>query len=150
MPQSLVKIYLHIIFSTKDRLPIIQPNIEVELYKYLAGTLKALDSRALVINGTANHIHILNLLSKNHAVCNILEDIKKNSSKWIKTKGTEYQNFYWQAGYGAFSVSQSKVGKIKNYILNQKKHHQTCTFKEEYVKILNEYNVKFDERYIWD
>ena len=98
MPQSLAKIYLHIVFSTKDRKPLIKSDIESELYKYIAGILKALNCTALLINGTADHIHILNILSRTQSVSQILEEIKKNSSKWIKGKGNEYKNFYWQAG----------------------------------------------------
>jgi REP element-mobilizing transposase RayT len=150
MPQSLAKIYLHIVFSTKDRKHLIKSDIESELYKYIAGILKALNCTALLINGTADHIHILNILSRTQAVSHVLEEIKKNSSKWIKGKGNEYKNFYWQAGYGAFSVSQSKIEVVKNYIYNQKEHHKICTFKEEYRRFLKEYNIEYDERYVWD
>jgi putative transposase len=100
--------------------------------------------------GTKDHIHLLCTLSKNHAACKIIEQVKKNSSKWIKTQGSEFAEFQWQNGYGIFSVSQSNVVQTKEYIANQEKHHQKMTFQEEFRRFLEKYRVSFDERYIWD
>ena len=150
MPQSLAKIYLHIVFSTRDRKPLIMPGIEDELHRYMAGILKNINSTALVINGTENHIHILNTLSRIVTVSKMLELVKKDSSKWIKTKGHQYANFYWQAGYGTFSVSSTKVEIVKKYIQNQKEHHRKKTFKEEYRDFLKEYKIDYDEKYVWE
>jgi len=116
----------------------------------MAGILKNLDCIAILIGGTENHIHILNTFSRTISISKMLEITKKDSSKWIKTQGSEFKNFYWQNGYGAFSVSQSKVDLVNKYIQNQKTHHKKKTFKEEYREFLNEYNIKYDERYVWD
>jgi len=150
MSQSLSKIYLHIIFSTKHRKHFIKPEIENELHKFIAGIMKNLDCTAIKIGGFTNHIHILNIFSRTITISKMIEIVKKDSSKWIKTKGNEFNKFYWQNGYGAFSVSQSKVDVVTGYIENQKEHHRKKTFKEEYRKFLKEYNVDYDERYIWD
>ncbi len=150
MPQSLAKIYLHIVFSTKNRIAFIKPEIEDELYKYMAGILKNLECTAIKIGGTSNHIHILNTFSRIISISKMLELVKKDSSKWIKTKGNDLKNFYWQNGYGAFSVSQSKVDIVKTYIENQKEHHMNKTFKGEYREFLKEYHIEYDERYVWD
>jgi len=150
MPQSLSQVYLHIVFSTKNRENLIKPEIEELLHKYIAGILKNLDCTAIKIGGPANHIHILNTFSRTISISKMLELVKKDSSKWIKTKGNEYHNFYWQNGYGVFSVSQSKIDIVKKYIDNQKEHHKEKSFKDEYRKFLIEYGIKYDEKYVWD
>ncbi len=150
MAQSLAKIYLHIIFSTKNRGDFIKTEIETELYRYIAGILKNLECTAIKIGGTSNHIHILNTFSRTITISKILELVKKDSSKWIKTKGNDFNKFYWQNGYGVFSVSQSRVNKVKTYIESQKEHHKKKMFKEEYREFLKEYNIEYDERYVWD
>ena len=150
MPQSLSKVYLHLIFSTKERLPLIESEIEQELYKYMAGILKAQNCTAIIINGVSDHIHILNTFSRTITISKMIELVKKQSSKWIKTKGGKYKNFHWQAGYGSFSVSPSKVESVKRYIQNQKEHHKKIKFKEEFRKFLEEYKMEYDERYVWD
>jgi len=150
MPQSLAKVYLQIVFSTKNRKRVIKEEVEEELHKYLAGVARDHKSPVIAINSVEDHIHILCLLSRNITISKLLEELKKSSSKWIKTKGDAYKNFYWQNGYGAFSVSQSGVNTVKKYIANQKEHHKKKTFKEEYVEILEKYEIKYDEKYIWD
>lgn len=150
MPQSLSQVYLHIVFSTKNRENLIKPEIEIQLHKYIAGILRNLDCQLIKIGGTQNHIHILNTFSRTISISKMLEFVKKDSSKWIKTQGSDYKNFYWQNGYGVFSVSQSIIETVKIYIENQKKHHKKKTFKEEYREFLNEYNIKYDEKYVWD
>lgn len=150
MAQSLSKIYLHIIFSTKYRKHLIKPEIENELYKFIAGIMRNLDCTAIKIGGITNHIHILNKLSRTITVSKIIENIKRDSSKWIKTKGRQFSKFSWQNGYGVFSVSQSKIDIVTKYIENQKEHHKKKLFKEEYRNFLKEYNVDYDECYVWD
>jgi len=150
MSQSLVKNYIHIVFSTKNRQKLIDSTIENELYKYIGGTTKSLECTPIKIGGHQDHIHILCLLSKKIALITLVERLKSNSSKWIKTKGEAYQNFYWQKGYGAFSVNPTEVDVVINYIENQKEHHKHKTFQEEYRAFLKKYKVEFDERYVWD
>ena len=141
---------MHLVFSTKNREPNIQPDIEQKLYEYMAGICKNLESTAIQIGGYTDHIHILFLLSKKITLIKFVEEVKKSSSKWIKTQGTQYSNFYWQGGYGAFSVNPKQVEIVKQYILNQKEHHSKKSFQQEYIAFLKEYDVDYDERYVWD
>ncbi|MCD4772066.1 MAG: IS200/IS605 family transposase [Bacteroidales bacterium] len=150
MGQSLSKLYVHLIFGTKNRLPLINKEFEQRLYSYLAGTFKKYESTAIIINGAADHVHILFVLSKNIALAKLLEEVKKQSSKWIKTIDKNNQKFAWQIGYAAFSVSGSKVDVVKKYIENQKEHHKKKTFREEVEEFLKQYDViEYDEKYFW-
>ena len=133
MSQSLSKLYTHIVFHTKYNRDVIKADIEKELFAYLGGILKDNKSVPIAINGIENHVHILCIMSKNIALADLLEELKRNSSRWIKSKGVEYSDFAWQGGYGGFSVSQSKVEVVKRYIENQKNHHKTETVTEEYL-----------------
>lgn len=148
MSQSFVQIYVHFVFHTKNNVQLIRPEIEVELYSYLGGILKNNKSKPIQIGGTSDHIHILCTLPKTMAPADLLEEIKKSSSKWIKSKGAEYQNFYWQDGYGGFSVSSSGVEAVKKYILNQKQHHNKVSCIDEYKKLLDEYGISYEEKYL--
>ena len=150
MAQSLSKVYLHIVFSTKKRFPFIKPEIEDELYAYMGGTIKKLGGIPFIINGMGDHIHIFSTLPRTIALSKFLEEIKRNSSKWIKTKGREYQNFAWQGGYAAFSVSDSVKDTVVQYIQNQKEHHRSLSFKEEVIKFLKKYDLDYDEKYLWE
>jgi putative transposase len=150
MGQSLVKNYVHIVFSTKHRQSLILPSIETELFSYLGGICNNLECHVLKVGGYKDHIHVLCMLSKKIALMKLVEQLKSNSSKWIKTKGNEFKNFYWQDGYGAFSVRPSEVEIVINYIANQKEHHSKKTFKDEYKAVLKKYEVSYDERYVWD
>ena len=150
MAQSLSNIYVHIIFSTKYRQKLIKPEIEDELYKYLGGICKELECYPIKIGGHIDHVHILSSLSKKITLIKYLEEIKKSSSKWIKTKGNFYKDFYWQNGYGAFSVSPPQADNIKQYIETQKEHHKNMTFQEEYIAFLNKYKIDYNEKYLWD
>jgi len=150
MPQSLSSILIHLIFSTKNREPFLTPEIETELYPYMASILKAVKSPALIINGTSDHVHTLLSLSRVVTIADLVEEVKTESSKWIKTKGREFNNFHWQNGYGAFSIGQSQVPAVKRYIARQKEHHSRITFQDEYRKFLKLYGVEYDERYVWD
>src|SRR6266498_3290153 len=123
MGQSLVKNYVHIVFSTKHREPMIYSPYEEELHNYLGGICKKLECHPIKIGGYTDHIHILCMLSKKIALMKLLEEVKSNSSKWIKTKDDSLKNFYWQDGYGAFSVNPSEIDTVINYIANQHAHH---------------------------
>ena len=150
MGQSLVKNYLHIVFSTKYRQKIIHPPYEEELHAYLGGICKELGCTPIIVGGYTDHIHILCMLSKKIALMKLLEELKSHSSKWIKTKDKSLKNFYWQEGYGAFSVKPSEVESVIQYISNQKEHHRKKTFQDEYRDFLEQYEVEYNERYIWD
>ena len=150
MGQSLVKNYIHIIFSTKYRQHLIKPDVEEELYAYLGGICNRLESPPIKIGGFTDHIHILCRLSKKIALAKLLEEVKSHSSKWMKTKSDDLKNFYWQDGYGAFSVNPSEVDVVIRYIANQKEHHTRKSFKDEYRAFLKKYEVEYDERYVWD
>lgn len=156
MPQSLTKVWVHIIFSTKNRFAYLT-NLEnrERLYEYLAGACKALNCPAVTIGGVADHVHILCAVSKTLTLSKLVEELKRSSSKWLKTFahsgfGDYMGLFYWQKGYGAFSVSKSAVEAVRNYIDNQVKHHKKITFQDEYRKLLKCYGIKYDERYVWD
>ncbi|MCP4402822.1 MAG: IS200/IS605 family transposase [bacterium] len=150
MGQSLVKNYMHIVFSTKHRQLFIQPPIEQELHAYLGGICNRLECRTITIGGYTDHVHILCMLSKKIALIKLLEEVKSHSSKWIKTKDKALRNFYWQDGYGAFSVNPTEVEVVVKYISGQKDHHARWTFQQEYRAFLNKYHVEYDERYVWD
>lgn len=150
MGQSFVKNYRHIAFSTKYREYLIKPPYEKELHAYLGGICKELECQPIKVGGYTDHVHILCMLSKKIALMKLLEEVKSHSSKWMKTKDVSLKNFYWQDGYGAFSVNPSQVEKVISYIENQHEHHRKKTFQEEYRAFLKKYNVEYDERYVWD
>lgn len=148
MPQSLANILIHVIWSTKERRPLIAGDVRAGLHGYMAGVLKNIESPALAINSVADHVHVLCQLSKNLAACKLLEEVKKSSSKWMKEQGVT--DFSWQNGYGVFSVSQSNVDAVRKYIEGQPEHHQKQDFKTEFREFCQRYNVAIDERYVWD
>ena len=150
MSQSLVKNYVHIVFSTKDRQAFIKKEIESELHAYLGGISNELNCIPIAIGGVEDHVHILCLLSKKIALIELISKMKSSSSKWMKTNGEQYANFYWQGGYGAFSVNPSEIEVVIQYIQNQEEHHKKRTFKEEFLLFLEKYDVEYDERYVWD
>ena len=150
MGQSLVKNYIHIVFSTKHRQQLIHPPVETELHSYLGGICNKLGCQVIKVGGFTDHIHILCMLSTKVALMKLLEEVKSHSSKWIKTKGAGYETFYWQDGYGAFSVNPSEVSTVIAQIANQQEHHTKKTFKDEYRSILKKYDVVYDEQYVWD
>ena len=150
MARSFAVNYFHIIFSTKHRQPFIDEEIEKELHRYLAGICNGLESVPIEIGGYWDHVHILCMLSKKITLIKLLEDVKSDSSRWVKTKGQRYNQFYWQGGYGAFSVSPYEVEAVRTYIRNQHEHHKTETFQDEYRRMLTKNKTEFDERFIWD
>src|SRR4051812_17684364 len=149
MPQSLVRNLVHLIFSTKHRQPSIAPDLRPKLEAYLRGILKNLDSPALRVGAVADHVHVLLSLSKNHALCRIVEEVKKSSSKWMKEIGGP-PDFHWQNGYGGFSVSPSNEPRVIAYIARQEEHHRRHTFQEELRNFFHKHGMTFDERYVWD
>ena len=150
MGQSLVKNYIHLVFSTKNRVPLINQGVESFLHPYLGGICNKLKCPVIKIGGYTDHVHILCLLSKKIALVKLLEDLKTHSSKWIKTQKDGLENFYWQDGYGAFSVNPSEVDTVIQYISNQHAHHAKRTFQEEYRAFLKKYKIEYDEKYVWD
>lgn len=150
MPQSLVKNYMHLIFTTKYRQHLIHPPVEEELHAYLGGICKRMECHPIKIGGYTDHVHILCMLSTKMALMKLLEEVKSHSSKWMKTKGEDLSNFYWQDGYGAFSVNPAEIDRVIAYIANQKEHHSKITFQSEYRAILKRYKVEYDERYVWE
>ena len=149
MPQSLVKMLAHIVFSTKDRVKIITPEIEPLLFGYIGGIIRNNDARMIIAGGIADHIHLLVSLGRID-VGVLIGDIKRNSSRWIKKQDVRFAKFYWQRGYGAFSIGQSQVATVSKYIQKQKEHHKKQTFQDEFRALCRKYDVEFDERYCWD
>jgi REP element-mobilizing transposase RayT len=150
MGQSLVKNYLHLVFSTKLRAPLIHPPYNTKLYSYLGGICNNLESQVVIVGGYTDHVHILCMLSKNITLVKLMEELKSHSSRWMKTKDQSLKNFYWQDGYGAFSVNPAEVETVVAYIANQQEHHRKKTFQQEYRAFLERYKVEYDEQYVWD
>ena len=151
MPQSLANVLVHIVFSTKHRYPFLaDKHVRDEMHAYLGGTCNQLVCPVLIVGGVADHVHILCVLSRNISIAKLVGDVKRASSKWIKTKGRMLTKFAWQSGYGVFSVAQSEVERVREYISGQNEHHQKRTFQVEYRSFLKQYGVDYDERYVWD
>jgi putative transposase len=148
MSQSFSKFYSHVVFHTKNYKLLIHEDIEEELHSYLGGILRNCKSIPFQIGGTSNHVHILCTLPRTMSLADLSEEVKKSSSKWIKTKGSRYRDFYWHEGYGGFSVGWSQVETVKKYIQNQKKHHYKVCFMDEYKRLLDENGVDYDEKYL--
>lgn len=151
MPQSLAQIYLHLVFSTKDRRPfLVDRTVCDELHKYLGGTCNQLDCPVLRVSGVEDHVHVLCRLGRSVSVADLIKELKRESSTWIKTKGPSLADYHWQNGYGAFSVSPSHVESVRNYIQNQRQHHRHESFQDEFRRLLQIYGLQWDERYVWD
>lgn len=150
MSQSLVKNLVHLVFSTKRRQPWLSREHRAALFAYQAGILQQWESPALLIGGVEDHVHLLLSLSKNHALAKVVEEVKKGSSKWMKSDGPRNPEFCWQAGYAAFSVSQSNVDTVRDYIATQETHHRRTSFQDELRMLFKRHEVEFDERYVWD
>ena len=151
MPQSLAKIILHSVFSTKDRRPFLRDkSLRDELHHYIGGILTRHDCQSLIVGGVEDHIHILSVLSRTLEPAEMIKEIKRGSSLWIKTKAPELQDFAWQNGYGIFSVGFSQIPSVRDYIAGQEEHHKKISFQEEFRELLRRYEIEFDERYVWD
>jgi len=150
MAQSLAKNLIHLIFSTKNRKGLLHDSVRSDLHAYMATVLKNMDCPALIINSVEDHVHILVLLHRTVALSSMVGDIKSISSKWLKTQSPKLADFQWQAGFGAFSVSESNVSSVRQYIKNQAEHHRKVSFQEELRSFLEKHRVEYDERYLWE
>lgn len=148
MSDSYTNLLYHIVFSTKDRRPLITPQYEIRLYDYIGGTLRSLGGVSLELNGTADHIHLLAKLRPDYALSNVLRDLKANATGWMHDIFPSLRHFSWQRGYGAFTVSQSNVETVRRYIARQKEHHRKISFREEFIQFLQECGIDYDERFI--
>jgi putative transposase len=147
---SLGQIYLHVVFSTKHRAPLLHDRaIREGAHAYLAGACKNLRSPAVIVGGVTDHVHILCHLSRTLAVAVLVRELKRESSKWLKEQSVELADFHWQNGYGAFSISPGHVGQLTTYIANQEEHHKTETYQDEFRRLLQKYGIEYDERYVW-
>ena len=149
MPQSLANVLLHLIFSTKNREPMIAYDLTAPLHGYVDGILDNLGSPSVQTGGTRDHVHVLFAQSRTLTIAKVVEEVKKSSSKWMKADGG-VAGFSWQAGYGAFSIGESQVDAVIRYIQGQEEHHRKVTFQDEFRKFLERYKVAYDERYVWD
>jgi putative transposase len=151
MPQSLACVVLHVVFSTKNRVPFLKaPELRARRHAYMAGVLQNLGCEPILINGVEDHVHILCNQSRTITIAGLVEEAKKNPSKWMKEQGPAFSDFYWQAGYGAFSVSQSKVEQVRAYVANQEEHHRKVSFQDEFRALCQKHGLEIDERYVWD
>ncbi|HXD34830.1 MAG TPA: IS200/IS605 family transposase [Pyrinomonadaceae bacterium] len=148
MPDSYTNLLYHIVFSTKDRRPLITPDYEVRLYDYMGGTIRKLGGISLELNGTEDHVHLLAKLRPDCALSDVLRDLKANATGWMHEVFPSLKNFSWQRGYGAFTVSQSHVDAVRQYIARQKEHHQKVSFRDEFIQFLQENGIEYDERFI--
>ncbi|MGC4005601.1 MAG: IS200/IS605 family transposase [Pirellulales bacterium] len=142
---------LHLIFSTKERRPFLKdPGLRHNLHAYMAGILQDEDCPAILINSVEDHVHALFHLSRTVAIATIVQRIKASSSKWLKERSPEFAAFQWQSGYGVFSVSRSRLERVRVYVANQEEHHRTMTYQDELRELLRKHGIEFDERYLWD
>jgi REP element-mobilizing transposase RayT len=147
MPQSLIKILVHVVFSTKNRADLIPHDLADELYQYIHGIIENNRGRLIIAGGIANHIHLLVSLGRID-IPELIGDIKRSSSVWMKGKGVP--RFYWQKGYGAFSIGQSQVAEVSRYVRNQRAHHAKQDYQDEFRALCRKYEVEIDERFVWD
>ena len=150
MSQSLCKIYLHIIFHIKTTSPSIKEEHLERVHSYLGQLINTTGCQTMLVGGVSDHVHIVCQLSKNETVAHLLEEIKRNSSRWIKAIDERYRHFAWQGGYAVFSISESVLSKTIDYVRNQKAHHTKSTFREEYLNFLKLYRIDYDERFVFN
>ena len=150
MSQSLTRLYAHLIFSTKNRQAFLDETIRPRVHGYLASVIRDLESPWVVVGGVADHVHILFDMGKMVAPVKFVEQVKRESSKVVKTIDQKYASFYWQRGYGMFSVSPKDRDEAERYVRNQEEHHRRLTFQDEYRAMLRHYGVDYDEQYVWD
>ena len=151
MSQSLAKILVHVVFSTKDRRPFLRDKmLREELHHYLGGILKQLGCQPVITGGVADHVHVLCALSRTVTAAEMVKEVKRGSAVWLKTKAPELDDFAWQNGYGIFSLGFSQLGAVRDYIAGQEEHHRQVSFQEEFREFLRRYEIDGDERYLWD
>ncbi len=149
MPQTYSNLWLHLVFGTKDRLPLIAEPWRKRLHEYLGGIVRGMDATALEINGVADHVHLLVRIKPVQRIDYFLRDLKADSSGWVHREGLSHL-FSWQRGYAAFTVSESQISAVRRYIANQEKHHQKQTFEGEFKALLKAHNIEFEEKYLWE
>ena len=150
MPQSLSNIIIHLIWSTKDRHPWLESDIREKMHAFLAGAVRQCGCEAYRVGGVADHVHLAVRLSRTLCVADLVKEVKSASSKWLKDQNPKFADFYWQQGYGAFSIGMSQNETLFHYIETQEEHHRTRTFQDEYRAFLKKYGIDYDERYVWD
>ena len=150
MAHTFTNLLTHVIFSTKDRTPSINVELKPQLFAYMGGIVRECKGVALTVNGIADHVHLLLRLPPTISLAEIMRVLKTNSSRWVHEKWPLHSAFGWQAGYGAFSVSQSNVSAVLHYITNQEEHHRKVSFQEEFIAYLRRHGIEYDERYIWE
>jgi REP element-mobilizing transposase RayT len=148
MSDSYTNLLYHIVFSTKDRRPLITPEYELRLYDYIGGTLRRAGGISLELNGTDDHIHLLAKLRPDRSLSDVLRDLKANATGWMHDVFPSLKDFSWQRGYGAFTVSQLNVEEVRRYIARQKEHHRRVSFRDEFIQFLRANGIEFDERFI--
>ncbi|HMK02896.1 MAG TPA: IS200/IS605 family transposase [Ferruginibacter sp.] len=150
MPGTFSQIYIQIVFAVKSRANLIDPVWKTDLHKYISGIIKGKGQKPIIVNGMPDHIHIFVGLRPAMLISDLVRDIKNNASNFVNEHGFVKGRFRWQEGYGAFSYSHSHIENVYNYILNQERHHQKKTFKEEYFDLLKKFEVEFDEKYLFE
>jgi len=150
MPQSLSQIVVQIVYSSRDRVPNLEPDISPELYAYLTSIIRKRGHTPIFVGGHKDHVHLLLGLSRVETVAKLVEHTKTETSKWLKTTGLSRRDFSWQSGYGAFGISYSHVDQAIAYIANQDLHHAKETYQDEFRRIMKENGMAIDERYVWD
>jgi putative transposase len=151
MPQSLGRILVHAVFSTKERRPFLREKaMRDELHRYLGGILTNLDCQSIIVGGVEDHVHFLCALSRTATAADVIKEVKRGSSLWLKTKASDLGDFAWQGGYGVFSLGFSQIEAARAYIAGQEEHHRKISFQDEYRELLRHYKIEFDERYVWD
>jgi len=149
MPHSFHNLLFHVVFSTKDRVACMDAELRSNLFPYMGGILREMGCTARLINGTADHVHLLINLRADLAVSECIRVVKANSSRWIHEAWPRHRGFGWQTGYGAFTVSASNEDAVFNYIRKQEEHHRRTSFQEEFVALLQKHCVPFDEKFLW-
>jgi putative transposase len=151
MPQSLANVLLHVVFSTKERRAMLQvPHLRDEMHRYLAGISANLDCPAVIVGGSIDHVHLLANQSRKIALADWVKELKRASSLWAKKRDPRWDLFQWQAGYGGFSVSESRKTRVEEYIRSQEEHHRRQSFQDEFRRLLVRHRIEYDERYVWD
>jgi putative transposase len=151
MAQSLSRILLHLVFSTKERRPFLRDHtFRNEMHHYIGGVLNGFDCPPIIVGGVEDHLHVLCVLSRTCAPADMVKEIKRSSSPWIKTRAPEFADFAWQNGYGIFSIGFSQLEEARRYIADQEQHHHKLTFQDEFRRLLQRYEVTFNEAYVWD
>jgi len=151
MSQSLAKVLVHTVFSTKDRRPLLRDaSLREELHHYLGGILNHLQCQAIIVGGVEDHVHLLSSISRTCALAEVVKELKRGSSLWIKERAPAMADFCWQNGYGIFSIGFSQIEEVRSYIAQQEEHHRKYSFQEEFRRLLTRYEIAFDERYVWD